>query len=130
MKKKLIATVIILSLTGCSLTACGGGGSSDPTPPQSNTPVASPPWELSILNDGGRLATSGLACGGYDIVTTGDLNNDGNDDFILGPKVKFSTADCTSSAFAKPVMAMYDPATKSYNTNAICFHCRLQWRWI
>ena len=130
MKKKLIATVIILSLTGCSLTACGGGGSSDPTPPQSNTPVASPPWELSILNDGGRLATSGLACGGYDIVTTGDLNNDGNDDFILGPKVKFSTADCTSSAFTKPVMAMYDPATKSYNTNSAIQNAFPEMQWM
>jgi hypothetical protein len=130
MKKKLIATVIILSLTGCSLTACGGGGSSDPTPPQSNIPVVSPPWELSVLNDGGRISTSGTACGGYDIVTTGDLNNDGNDDFILGPKVKFNTDGCTTSAFTKPVMAIYDPVTKSYNTNSTIQNALPEMQWM
>jgi hypothetical protein len=130
MKKQLIATALISLLTGCSLTACGGGGGSVATQPQPEKPEVNIPWELSVLNDGGRLSASGSSCGTYDIVTKGDLNNDGNDDLVLGPKVRFSTPGCTTHAFTKPVIAFYDATTKSYTTNPVVNNSLPEMQWM
>lgn len=131
MKKNLIATGLVLLLTGCSLTACGGGGSSASTvDPAIPAPPASKPWALTAISNAGSVPAAGSACGSYDIVAAGDLNNDGNDDIILGPKVKFNTAGCTTSAFAKPVMAIYDTVTKSYNTNATIQSALPEMQWM
>jgi len=75
-------------------------------------------WSLTSILSAGTIKTVGSACGSYDIVARGDLNNDGNDDVIIGPKVKFSTLGCTVNPFAKPIVAIYDPLTKTYNSDS------------
>jgi hypothetical protein len=75
-------------------------------------------WSLTSILSAGSIKTVGSACGSYDIVAKGDLNNDGNDDIIIGPKVKFTTPGCITNPFAKPIVALYDPLTKNFNSNA------------
>lgn len=114
MKKQIASSLLLLLVTGCSLTACGGGGDTAPSTP--STPVSTA-WSLTSVSAGGNISASGSACGSYDIVTAGDVNNDGYDDIIVGPKVRFNTPGCTTNAFAKPVVAIYNPTTKSFGSD-------------
>jgi hypothetical protein len=117
MKKKLIATVLISLLTGCSLTACGGGSA---TSPQAVVPPVdeNKPWSLTKISSAGSVLSDATGCGSYDIVSRGDLNNDGHDDILIGPKARYQPANgCSDPGFTKPIVAYYNPSTKTYSFN-------------
>ena len=108
---KTLISIIALA----SLTACGGGSTTvAPTPIDPNKP-----WSLTTLSNAGSVLSDSNACGSYDIVSKGDLNNDGHDDFILGPKAKYDPKrGCINPGFTKPIVAYYDPVSKTFKSNA------------
>jgi hypothetical protein len=108
--KNLISIIAL-----ASLTACGGGSATlPPTPIDPNKP-----WSLTRLSNAGSVLSDAVGCGSYDIITSGDLNNDGHDDFLIGPKAKYDPSKgCNNSGFTKPIVAYYDPASKTFNLNS------------
>ena len=77
------------------------------------------PWSLTTLSNAGSVLSNAVGCGSYDIVTKGDLNNDGHDDFLLGPKAKYDPSKgCNDSGFTKPIVAYYDPESKTFKLNS------------
>ncbi len=109
MKKTLLSTL----LGSMVLTACGGGGGASPV-----TPPVDPnkPWSLTKIASAGSVPSGATGCGSYDIVAQGDLNNDGHDDILIGPKARYQPANgCSDPGFTKPIIAYYNPSTKTYS---------------
>jgi hypothetical protein len=107
MKKTLLSTL----LGSIVLTACGGGASQVTPPVDPNKP-----WSLTKIASAGSVPSDATGCGSYDIVTRGDLNNDGHDDILIGPKARYQPANgCSDPGFTKPIIAYYNPSTKTYN---------------
>lgn len=105
-------TFLALSISAL-LTACGGGGSQTVTPSDPNKA-----WSLTTMVSGGSVQSDAVGCGSYDIVARGDLNNDGHDDILIGPKAKYQpSSGCNNAGFTKPIVAYYNPLTKTYNSN-------------
>lgn len=101
-------------LSSIILTACGGGGSQTVVPLDPNRP-----WTLTSITSAGSVQSTASGCGSYDIVARGDLNGDGHDDILIGPKARYQPSNgCSDFGFTKPIVAYYDPATKSYSVKA------------
>lgn len=111
MKKTVLSALVVSALTGC-----GGGGSAQPT---SSVPPTSKSWALTKISNAGSIQSDATGCGTYDIITKGDLNNDGHDDIVIGPKTRYDPATgCADSGFNKLIIGYYDPATKTFKTNS------------
>jgi hypothetical protein len=124
MKKQLIATALISLLTGCSLTACGGGGSSaadlpSPVP----APVYPPVSQIStvIINS---AIESELSLNNnqnddllHDILTIGDVNGDGYDDILVGVMRLQSGTYNSVNRTVKPILLVYNPAVNTYEVS-------------
>lgn len=50
MKKQIVSSILLLLVTGCSLTACGGGGSASVETPDVITPPVIPPVTPPVVN--------------------------------------------------------------------------------
>lgn len=73
-------------------------------------------WQLSNITTAGRIEIDKFAPikeGHFDLLAVGDLNNDGYEDLVLGPKV--ITSSGTDFQFVKLVIAFYNPNTKLFN---------------
>jgi|LauGreDrversion4_2_1035121.scaffolds.fasta_scaffold13435_4 hypothetical protein len=132
MKRLLIPLIFVSTLTACGVTACGGGGSSTPTPhPVSyEPPVISgtnlnhvQPETMAIIN----LNTASLYSGNdilfYNLIGKGDINGDGYDDLVIGlfrhtTSPSYSGREYDPSGEIKPVVLFYDPVNDTYIVNA------------
>ena len=75
-------------------------------------------WSLTKFTSAGSVLSDAVGCGSYDIVAKGDLNNDGHDDILIGPKARYQPANgCSDPGFSKPIVAYYNPTTKTYDIN-------------
>lgn len=119
MKKTILATSLSIILT-----ACGGGSEEDPGLTAVSSvvipflPAENLPWALTKIASAGSVQSDAKSCGSYDIVTKGDLNNDGHEDVVIGPKARYQPANgCSDPGFTRPIVAYYDPLTKTFKSN-------------
>jgi hypothetical protein len=75
-------------------------------------------WSLTKISSAGTIRSDASGCGSYDIVAKGDLNNDGHEDILIGPKGRYKPSQgCNDPGFTKPIVAYYDPRTKEYSAS-------------
>ena len=121
--KKLITSVAV----SLFLVACGGGGGGSATAGGTVTPAPvllseSPAEFVTTVDLNVASGYTGTDILFYNLVTKGDLNGDGYDDFVIGlfrhtTTPSYSGRQYDPSGSIKPVVLFYDPALNTYKVN-------------